>query len=60
MNDVFRNKLRKYNKVSDIVVGLVNYRNNEPASIEEKQNIISETNRMFLIMQDLIYYTIVK
>jgi hypothetical protein len=26
MSDVFRNKLRKYNKVSDIVVGLVNYR----------------------------------
>jgi hypothetical protein len=24
--DVFRNKLRKYNKVSDIVAGLVNYR----------------------------------
>ena len=26
MNDVFRNKLRKYNKVSDIVSGLINYR----------------------------------
>ena len=26
MNDVFRNKLKKYNKVSDIVSGLVNYR----------------------------------
>ena len=26
MGDVFRNKLRKYNKVSDIVSGLVNYR----------------------------------
>src|SRR6185437_5613034 len=25
-SDVFRNKLRKYNKVSDIVSGLVNYR----------------------------------
>jgi len=24
--DVFRNKLKKYNKVSDIVSGLVNYR----------------------------------
>ncbi len=24
--DVFRNKLRKYNKVSDILSGLVNYR----------------------------------
>jgi hypothetical protein len=24
--DVFRNKLRKHNKVSDIVAGLVNYR----------------------------------
>jgi transposase len=24
--DVFRNRLRKYNKVSDIVSGLVNYR----------------------------------
>ncbi|HEY6535032.1 MAG TPA: transposase family protein, partial [Candidatus Nitrosocosmicus sp.] len=26
MSYVFRNKLRKYNKVSDIVAGLVNYR----------------------------------
>jgi hypothetical protein len=26
MNDVFRNKLRKYNRISDIVSGLVNYR----------------------------------
>jgi hypothetical protein len=26
MSDVFRNKLRKYNKVSDIVSGLINYR----------------------------------
>ncbi len=26
MNDMFRNKLKKYNKVSDIVSGLVNYR----------------------------------
>ncbi len=26
MNDIFRNKLRKYNRVSDIVAGLVNYR----------------------------------
>ena len=26
LSDVFRNKLRKYNKVSDIVSGLVNYR----------------------------------
>jgi len=26
MNDVFRNKLRKYNRTSDIVSGLVNYR----------------------------------
>jgi hypothetical protein len=26
MNDTFRNRLRKYNKVSDIVSGLVNYR----------------------------------
>jgi hypothetical protein len=26
MNDIFRNRLRKYNKVSDIVSGLVNYR----------------------------------
>ena len=26
MSDVFRNRLRKYNKVSDIVSGLVNYR----------------------------------
>ena len=26
LRDVFRNKLKKYNKVSDIVSGLVNYR----------------------------------
>jgi hypothetical protein len=26
MGDTFRNKLRKYNKISDIVAGLVNYR----------------------------------
>jgi len=26
MNDVFRNKLRKYDSISDIVSGLVNYR----------------------------------
>ncbi len=26
LSDVFRNKLRKYNKVSDIVAGLINYR----------------------------------
>ena len=26
LTDVFRNKLKKYNKVSDIVSGLVNYR----------------------------------
>ena len=26
MNDVFRNRLRKYDKVSDIVSGLINYR----------------------------------
>jgi len=26
MSDIFRNKLRKYDKVSDIVAGLINYR----------------------------------
>jgi hypothetical protein len=26
MNDVFRNKLRKYDRISDMVSGLVNYR----------------------------------
>jgi hypothetical protein len=26
MSDIFRNRLRKYNKVSEIVAGLVNYR----------------------------------
>jgi hypothetical protein len=25
-SDVFRNKLRKYNRISDIVAGLINYR----------------------------------
>ncbi len=31
MNDVFRNRLRKYDKVSDIVSGLVNYRITNPS-----------------------------
>jgi hypothetical protein len=31
MNDVFRNKLRKYDRISDIVSGLVNYRMINPA-----------------------------
>ncbi|HEY6534248.1 MAG TPA: hypothetical protein VIY08_00335 [Candidatus Nitrosocosmicus sp.] len=26
MSDVFRNRLRNYNRISDIVTGLVNYR----------------------------------
>ncbi|HEY6534557.1 MAG TPA: transposase family protein, partial [Candidatus Nitrosocosmicus sp.] len=26
MSNIFRNKLRKYNKVSDIVLGLIHYR----------------------------------
>ncbi len=26
MSDIFRNKLRKYNRISDIVTGLINYR----------------------------------
>jgi hypothetical protein len=26
MSDIFRNKLRKYSRISDIVAGLVNYR----------------------------------
>ncbi len=26
MSDIFRNKLRKYNRISDIVAGLTNYR----------------------------------
>ena len=26
LEDVFRNRLKKYNKVSDIIAGLVNYR----------------------------------
>ena len=26
MSDIFRNRLRKYNGISDIVTGLVNYR----------------------------------
>jgi hypothetical protein len=26
MSDTFRNRLRKYNRISDIVTGLVNYR----------------------------------
>jgi hypothetical protein len=31
MNDIFRNRLKKYDKVSDIVSGLVNYRTMNPA-----------------------------
>jgi hypothetical protein len=31
MKDVFRNRLRKYDKASDIVSGLVNYRIMNPA-----------------------------
>ena len=30
MNDVFRNRLRKYDRISDIVSGLVNYRISNP------------------------------
>jgi DDE superfamily endonuclease len=26
MSDIFRNKLRKYNRISDIIAGLINYR----------------------------------
>jgi hypothetical protein len=26
MSDIFRNKLKKYNRISDIVIGLINYR----------------------------------
>ena len=26
MSDIFRNKLRKYDRISDIVAGLINYR----------------------------------
>jgi hypothetical protein len=26
MIDIFRNKFRKYNRISDIVAGLINYR----------------------------------
>jgi hypothetical protein len=26
MSDIFRNKLRKYNRISDIVSALINYR----------------------------------
>ena len=26
MSDIFRNRLRKYDRISDIVAGLVNYR----------------------------------
>jgi hypothetical protein len=31
MNDVFRNRLRKYDRASDIVSGLVNYRIMNPS-----------------------------
>lgn len=31
MNDVFRNRIRKYDKISDIVSGLVNFRIMNPA-----------------------------
>ena len=30
MNDVFRNRLRKYDRISDMIAGLVNYRISNP------------------------------
>ena len=30
MNDIFRNRLKKYDRISDIVSGLVNYRISNP------------------------------
>ncbi len=41
MSDIFRNKLRKYNKVSDIVTGLINYK---MMSYLQKQIILVRQN----------------
>ncbi len=43
MSDVFRNRLRKYNKISDIVSGLVNYRMINPPSVKTDAPSILES-----------------
>ena len=43
MSDIFRNKLRKYDKVSDIVAGLVNYRIMNQMLIETNIKIIRDS-----------------
>jgi hypothetical protein len=50
--DIFRNKLRKYNRISDIVSGLVNYR---IINLYRWKKISNRTrkSRLFLIMQEI-------
>ena len=53
MSDIFRNKLRKYNKVSDIVAGLINYRTLNQSELETDAKSRIEYSRLFLIMQEI-------
>jgi hypothetical protein len=36
--DMFRNKLRKYDRISDIVAGLVNYKTSNHQNLKQMQN----------------------
>ncbi len=51
MSDIFRNKLRKYNKVSDIVTGLINYKILNQQNWKFKNS--KEQFGLFLIMQEI-------
>ena len=52
MNDIFRNKLRKHDRILDIVAGLVNYRIMNHVFIENR-NYHTSKSRLFLIMQEI-------
>ncbi len=57
MSDIFRNRLRKYNRISDIITGLVNYRIMRQCTYKKRTSIILEgVCRLFLIMQEI--YTV--
>ena len=49
-SDIFRNKLRKYNRISDIVAGLVNYKILNHQKLRNQYRIQKEMYRLFLIM----------
>src|SRR3954452_14913703 len=51
LSDIFRNKLRKYNKVSDIVSGLVNYKIINQYPLESLLNFILVLLPLKLILQ---------